>query len=150
LVIAVIFSPRGYPMAYRRKYFLDSELAQQQGAKRWRLLALPPWALGAALLCAVLLCVAAAVMLLPARLRPAVMGRPAVPREEFSKAVVGKTKAEVIREFGPPPKWRPGFLYYSALTRDPATGSVDEHIRVMIDEKTDRCVKVDFSAGPPD
>jgi hypothetical protein len=133
-------------MAYRRKSLLDCEIAEMKAkAKRkWSLgsspLTIGLWAGGAALLC---VAIVLAVKFLSNG--PPLLGPPAIPREEFSKSVVGKTKDEVTQAHGSPPKSGPDFRYYSWLSRDPSTGKADKHIMVMFDEKTGRCATVKFT-----
>jgi hypothetical protein len=133
-------------MAYRRKYLLDCEIAEAKAKERWKWkwgwksLTIALWVLGAALLCGA---AALAVRLVPSG--PPVLGPPAIPREEFRKSVVGRTRDEVTAAFGPPAKSGPFFVYYSWLSSDPSTGKADQHIMVMLDEKTGRCVDVKFT-----
>jgi hypothetical protein len=131
-------------MAYKRKYLLDCEIAEAKAKGKWdwkgKPLTIALWAAGAALLCGA---VALAVMFVSKG--PPLLGPPPIPREEFSKSVMGKTKDEVAQALGPAPKSGPDFLYYSWLTRDQSTGKADKHIMVMFDEKTGRCAKVNFA-----
>jgi hypothetical protein len=136
-------------VAYRRKYLLDCEIAEAKAKEGkwkwmrmggWKPLTIGLWAAGLALLFGA---VALAVMLVPDG--PPIMAPPAVPREEFRKSVVGKTRDEVTQAHGPPPKSGADFLYYSWLSSDPSTGKADKHIMVMFDERTGRCVNVKFT-----
>jgi hypothetical protein len=135
-------------MAYKRKYLLDCEIAEAKakGKWNWKPLTIGLWAAGAALLCVALLYVPVAFRLMTGTKA----GPRPIPREEFNRAVVGKDKGELVRAFGPPPRWGGDFMYYRSLTIDSATGKVDEHIMLTIDTKNDRCVKVSFPPAGPD